>query len=403
MSRSSSTATETTSPARPAAAVLGLLATPTALSANATAMTLPGIARDVGVSVPTVTWIATAFGLAVAVSTPLMANLLRRNGPRLVLLSSAAFVALGTVVVAFGESMPLLIAGRGLQAFGGGGLVTLAINLAGTPKRMGVVTAGSGFCGALGPLAGSLLADHFSWHAALSLSALSLLAVPAALRSLPTFAGPRAQPPFDVLGAVTLVALISALVFLPRFPVPALLIAAALAALLAVRVRMRPDGFVPAVVLRTPTFLLVSLLVCVLSTSYFSLLYSVPRLLGHHPGWSTGQIGVGTMVVLLAGSAASWLLAAYSARLSRPVVLTILLVLGVAAPLSVLVSPFALVLLAAAGVAVFVAAAGQATLSLIAGGSVPAEQRPTALGLFTLCYQLGGAFGPAIAALLVTT
>ncbi|MFD0345882.1 hypothetical protein ACFQ0M_06930 [Kitasatospora aburaviensis] len=32
--------------------------------------------------------------------------------------------------------------------------------------------------------------------------------------------------------------------------------------------------------------------------------------------------------------------------------------------------------------------------------ATPAAQRPTAIGLFNLCYQLGGAFGPAIAALI---
>jgi hypothetical protein len=36
----------------------------------------------------------------------------------------------------------------------------------------------------------------------------------------------------------------------------------------------------------------------------------------------------------------------------------------------------------------------------VAAASDPA-QRPAAIGLFTLCYQLGGAFGPAVAALLV--
>jgi hypothetical protein len=31
---------------------------------------------------------------------------------------------------------------------------------------------------------------------------------------------------------------------------------------------------------------------------------------------------------------------------------------------------------------------------------VPDERRPAAIGLFTLCYLLGAAFGPAIVALL---
>ncbi|GAA1538851.1 hypothetical protein GCM10009730_55040 [Streptomyces albidochromogenes] len=51
--------------------------------------------------------------------------------------------------------------------------------------------------------------------------------------------------------------------------------------------------------------------------------------------------------------------------------------------------------------AVLTTSAGQATLAVLAGQSAPASQNPTAIGLFNLGYQLGGAFGPAIAALVV--
>lgn len=387
---------------RPSAAALGLLATPTALAANGTALTIPGIAGHVGVSVPAATWLATVFGLSIAVSTPLAANLYRRRGARVTLFAGAALIAAGVILVVTGTSLPLLIAGRAAAALGGGTLVTLAINLAGSPVRLGVVTAGSGMCGALGPLAGSLLAEHVSWHATLALSAVSLLAVPAVARRLPAFTREETTAPFDTLGAVTLVALISALVFLPRFPVPALIAAAVLAGALALRVRARPDGFVPVTLLRSPVFLLASGLVCVLSTSYFSLLYGVPRLLGHVPGWAASSIGTGMLVVLVVGSAASWGLAAFSARMSRSAILAVLLILGVLAPLSVTLAPWAPLMLAGAGVSVFVAASGQATLAGFVSGAVPERQRPTALGLFVLCYQLGGAFGPAIATLLVT-
>ncbi|MEU8890106.1 hypothetical protein [Streptomyces sp. NPDC048442] len=44
-----------------------------------------------------------------------------------------------------------------------------------------------------------------------------------------------------------------------------------------------------------------------------------------------------------------------------------------------------------------------AVLSVHAGRQAPAAQRPAALGLFVLCYQLGGALGPALATLLILT
>ncbi|MGW2023217.1 MFS transporter [Streptomyces decoyicus] len=400
-----------TAPARPRARrrphkvpalLLGLLATPAALSANSATTTLPDIGADLGVPVSSATWIATAFGLLMAVSTPLMAALLRRRGIRTVVPACAVLVAAGSLLVIVAGTMPLLILGRGAQAIGGSGLVTTAITLAGTPRRMGVVTAGSGILGALGPLAGSLLTEHVSWHAALSLSALALPAVPGVLRTAPTLPEKGSRAPFDAIGAVVLMALVSALVFIPRFPLPALVCAAVIAAALVVRVRTRPDGFVPVAVLRTPVFLTASAVVCALSTSYFSLLYLVPRVLKDNEGWDAGLVGTGTLVALLIGSAASWLLAAFSTRMSRAAVLALLLALGVLAPVMAAVTPWAALLLVASGVSVFVSSSGQATLSVYAANSVPDSQRPTAIGLFSLCFQLGGAFGPALAALLVS-
>ncbi|MEU7009913.1 hypothetical protein [Streptomyces sp. NPDC046332] len=49
----------------------------------------------------------------------------------------------------------------------------------------------------------------------------------------------------------------------------------------------------------------------------------------------------------------------------------------------------------------FVATGSTAVLSVHASRQVPKAQRPAAIGLFVLCYQLGGAVGPALAALSV--
>jgi len=387
---------------RISAVSLGVLATPMAMSANAVTTTLPDIARDIGVSVSTATWLATAFGLAMAVNTPLVAALLRRSGVRTTLLASTALVVVGTVLVSLSESMTGLVIGRAAQALGGSGFVTTAITLAGTTRRMGVIAAGSGMCGALGPLAGYLLSEYLSWHAALALSGLSLLAVPYIVRRAPEHRHEEKRAPFDAVGAVLSVALITSLVFLGRFPAPALVCAAVMGVALALWIWRRPDGFVPTAVLRSPLFLIASGVVCTLSTIYFALLYGVPRLLEDPGNWTTADIGTWLLVALLIGSAVSWCLAAYGAhRMSRSAVLTLLLALGVLAPVAAAVSAAPVLLLAAAGAGVFIAASGQATLSVVAGGGVPEPQRTTALGLFTLCYQLGGAFGPAIVAQLL--
>lgn len=274
------------------------------------------------------------------------------------------------------------------------------MSLAGSVRRMGVITAGFGILGAVGPLLGSTIAGAASWRLSLAVGAVALLAVPAITRRA-DLSAPRDTTPFDGRGAALLVILATALVLIPRYPLPAVIASLAAAAFLALHLRTRPDGFVPASLLRTRTFVLSTLLACTVATSYFTLLFTVPQLLHHRTGWTTSTIGTGQMIALLVGSTLSMALAAVSARLSRPRLLTIVLAAGVLAPLTAAFAPWPPLLLLAATLAVFATSAGQATLAVYASQAAPDTLRPTAIGLFNLGYQLGGAFGPAIAALVI--
>ncbi|MFD9612412.1 MFS transporter [Streptomyces sp. NPDC059083] len=378
---------------------LALLATPVAASANSPVLILPDMAGSLGIRTSTATWLVTVFAWAMAVGTPLMAGLLRRRGLGVTLRLGAALIVAGTAVIAVTPWLPLAMAGRAAQAAGSAGLITAAMSLAGSVRRMGVITAGFGTLGAVGPLLGSALADAVSWRASLAVGAVALLALPAVARRA-DLSAPRASAPFDRRGAALLVLTATALVLIPRHPLPAVAASLVTAALLALHVRSHPTGFVPLALLRTRTFVLSALLACTFATSYFTLLFTVPQLLRDRTDWSTATIGTGQLVALLVGSALSMALAAASARLGRPRVLALLLTVGALAPLTAVLTPWAPPLLLVAALAVFTTSAGQATLAVYATQAAPMDQRPTAIGLFNLCYQLGGAFGPAIAALI---
>ncbi|WP_407285004.1 MFS transporter [Streptomyces sp. BP-8] len=394
----------TTAPATPTSrqvpsAWLALLATPVAASANSPVLILPDMAGSLGIRTATATWLVTVFAWAMAVGTPLMAGLLRRRGLGDTLRLSAALIVAGTAVVAVAPWLPLAMAGRAAQAVGGAGLVTAAMSLAGSVRRMGVITAGFGTLGAVGPLLGSAIADTASWRVSLAVGAVALLALPAVMRRA-DLSTPKQTTPFDGRGAALLVLTATALVLIPRYPLPAVAASLLTTALLALHIRSNPTGFVPATLLRTRAFALSALLACTFATSYFTLLFTIPQLLRDRTDWSTSTIGTGQLVALLAGSMLSMVLAATSARLGRPRVLTILVTVGALAPLTAMLTPWAPLLLLVATLAVFTTSAGQATLAVYATQAAPTTQRPTAIGLFNLCYQLGGAFGPAIAALI---
>ncbi|MGW6570477.1 MFS transporter [Streptomyces sp. NPDC054975] len=355
---------------------LALLATPLAASANSPVLILPDMAASLGIRTATATWLVTVFAWAIAVGTPLMAALLRRRGLGSTLRLSAVLVVAGTAVVAVAPWLPLAMAGRAAQAMGGAGLVTAAMSLAGSVRRMGVITAGFGTLGAVGPLLGSAIAGTASWRVSLAVGVVALLALPAVMRRA-DLSAPRESTPFDGRGAALLALTATALVLIPRYPLPAATASVVTATLLALHVRSNPTGFVPAALLRTKAFVLSAALACTFATSYFTLLFTVPQLLRDRTDWSTATIGTAQLVALLVGSALSMVLAAASARMGRRRVLTILLTVGALAPPTAVLTPWAPLLLLVATLAVFTTSAGQATLAVYATQAARPDQRPT--------------------------
>jgi len=94
------------------------------------AAALPVVARSFG-GLRYVTWIVTAYLLTATIAAPIYGRLGDAYGRRKMLLWSLAFFFAGSLVCTAAASLPLLVAGRCLQGFGGGGLMTLARALIG--------------------------------------------------------------------------------------------------------------------------------------------------------------------------------------------------------------------------------------------------------------------------------
>ncbi|WP_433272096.1 MFS transporter [Actinosynnema sp. CS-041913] len=379
---------------RVAAPVLALLAGPLSFGIAGPALVLDDAARDLGVSSGAVTWVVTAFGWGIAVGTPLTAGLLGRHGVRRTLIGCAALVSAGAVLT---TAMPVpagVVLGVVLQALGAAGFTAVAMSLADSARRMGLVTASLAVVGSTAPLVGSLVADLASWRATLVLPAVGALAVPAVLRH----AGRRpASGAVDLLGGVLLGGTVTALVFVPHQPWVAAPAALVGVLLLVRHVRVRPDGFLPAAVARSPRFLAAAGLAFALAVVNFGLMYVLPRRLS---GWTSAEIGFAMLWPLLLGGALSWFVVAGTAKARHGVVAAVLVGLGVAGAVVAALTADPAALLVAQGAASIAASSGQGVFAVRATTAVPATHRPAAIGLFTLCYLLGAAFGPAIVALL---
>lgn len=381
---------------------LALLAGPLSFGIAAPALILAEVARDLDVSTGAATWIVTAFGWGIAVGTPLMAGLLGRRGVRAALTACGLLVLGGAILVVAVPALPLLVLGSALQALGTAGLTATAMNLAGSARAMGLVTAALAMVGSISPLVGSLVSGMLSWQAALALPVLSLIAVPAVAHRAPVskYESASSGEGFDPIGAVLLTALVTALVFVPHRPMAAGFGSAVFVGLLGLHLNVRPDGFVPAALVRTPRFLISSGLAFSLAVVNFGIIYAAPAALAEHEAWTTGQIGFAMVWPYLLGGALSWFVVAASTRTSFLRASIAVVAAGTVAPVGVALGVWASVLLVAMFLGSLAASSGQGVFAVHATSAIPEEQRPTGIGLFNLCYLLGVAFGPAIVSLM---
>lgn len=289
----------------PTAILLGLLIVPSALGVSTTAVALPTISGDLGLSHPQAAWVLAGYVLAQATSVALFGRLADMRGTRLILIVGGALIAAGTLLTMPSQSFAPLLAGRILQGAGVGASPVAAFSIAATlfdadrGKAIGVISAVLAILSGSGSLIGGLLTDGLSWRAVVAVPALTLPATAGALHlASRTGAGVGR---LDGVGAGLVVVLASSVVLLLETPsidfaawvlVALGALAAGAAALLARRVRRLPDGFIPAAVVRSRRYVLGALAALTLFGAYLALLFAAPLLLLQDHDYTPTQIGL---------------------------------------------------------------------------------------------------------------
>src|SRR3954447_522683 len=107
-----------------AALVLAML--PAVLDQTILATALPTVARDLG-ALADVSWVVTVYVLASTASTPLWGKLADRRGVRPLLIGALSVFLTGSALSGAAQALTQLVAARGFQGVGAGGLMTLAM------------------------------------------------------------------------------------------------------------------------------------------------------------------------------------------------------------------------------------------------------------------------------------
>jgi len=183
-----------------------------ALEQTIVAPALPAIGKSLG-GINDLSWVVTAYLLAVTATTPLFGKLSDIYGRRRILLWAIGIFIVGSVACALAQNIWMLILSRGLQGIGGGGLLPIAQTIIAdllSPRERPVVQGRTSImfmsASILGPVLGGLLTDHLHWSLIfwinLPLGAVALVMTERALRRLPRNDRPHQ---LDVIGAALMV------------------------------------------------------------------------------------------------------------------------------------------------------------------------------------------------------
>ena len=238
-----------------------------ALEQTIVAPALPAIGRSLG-GIDDLSWVVTAYLLAMTVTTPLFGKLSDIYGRRALLLAAIVIFVAGSVACALAPTIWILILARALQGIGGGGLLPIAQTIIAdllSPRERPVVQGRTSImfmtASILGPVLGGLLTDHAHWSLIfwinLPMGAVALVMTERALRRLPRNDRPHR---LDVIGVGLMVGAALALMLAlawggVRFPwsswriITLVACSAALWALFAVRLLTAREPFIPLAIL----------------------------------------------------------------------------------------------------------------------------------------------------------
>lgn len=392
-----------------ASVLVGCLFGLAGMGSAATAIVLPVLADDLGVSTGVSAWAVSLYALMFAVATAIYGRVSDLVGVRRPLVFGIVLMTVGALAGALAPSFEVLLAARVLQGAGAAAVPTLGIAAithrydgVNRTRALGIVAGVGAALSCVGPLAGGAVESWVGWRAVIALPVFGLLVVPLLWRMLPT-AGSGAR--LDLIGAVLVAGTSAGVIMLVQAPSTGATVAIVGGLLLVLgvpavsfSVRRRPHGFLPVSVLHNSVAIRSSVGAAAVPASWFALLIAVPGVLVG-AGWEPWQVGLALLPSAATGLLAPRVAAPLLTRIggvASLVVAGLLGVTGLAVAAAGATTASASVLVLAVVVVTFGFGLGQPALMAVVSSAVEPGVRGVALGLATLMFMAGGSIGSAV-------